>query len=119
MRALDRANQLIQFYLDRFGVPVLRILNQEDHEKRHDRGASIDHQLPGVAKTKERAGHRPNEDESDRQHKADRWPVMWAAHLEKRANLEADLIGRIIFSYLVTAQAAVLGGQFPAPGTAR
>jgi hypothetical protein len=41
------------------GVTVLRVLNEEDHKKRNDRGASINDELPGVRKMKERPAYGP------------------------------------------------------------
>ena len=35
-RALDGANDLIEFQMDCFGVTVLRVLNEEDHKKSHN-----------------------------------------------------------------------------------
>src|SRR6185369_7027633 len=48
VRALGRANELIELHLDGFGIPVLRVLDQEHHEKRDDRRTGVDDQLPGV-----------------------------------------------------------------------
>src|SRR5207248_9824619 len=45
-----------------FGVTVLRVLNEKDHEKCNNRGAGIDDQLPGIGKVKGRTGQRPNDD---------------------------------------------------------
>jgi hypothetical protein len=33
---------------ERLSVPVLRVLGDEDHQKRHDCRAGIDYKLPGV-----------------------------------------------------------------------
>lgn len=52
-------DQLVKLDLDSRAVAVLGILDQEDHEECHNRGASVDDQLPGIGKAKERPGHRP------------------------------------------------------------
>ncbi len=44
MRPLRHADKLIQFYLHRLSVTILRILNEKHHQKGHYRGAGIYHQ---------------------------------------------------------------------------
>ena len=41
-RAFDTLNQLVEFQVNRDGVAVLRVLNQEDHQERDNRGAGVD-----------------------------------------------------------------------------
>jgi hypothetical protein len=53
-------------------VAILGVLDDEDYQKRHDRGARIDDELPGIGPAKERAGRRPQADAQDRQHKRGR-----------------------------------------------
>src|SRR6185436_19526507 len=48
MRAFGCADELVELHLDRFSVSILCVLNQKDHQERDDRGAGVDHQLPGV-----------------------------------------------------------------------
>ena len=48
MRAFGCADEFIEFHLDGLGVPILRILNQEDHQKRDDHRAGVNDQLPSV-----------------------------------------------------------------------
>lgn len=55
------ADQLVQFGLNGSAGPVLRVLDQKHHQKGHDGGAGIDHELPGVGEAEQRAGDRPNE----------------------------------------------------------
>ena len=43
-----------------FGVTVLRILNQEYHEKRYDCRAGIDNKLPGIGKVKDGTSNSPD-----------------------------------------------------------
>src|ERR1051325_350545 len=71
VRALGRADQLVELDLDRLGVAVLRVLDEEHHEEGDDRGRSVDHELPGIAEAEERPGkrpqhHRPARDEEGR-----------------------------------------------------
>lgn len=40
--SLDRSDQFIQLQLDGFTIAVLRILNEEHHQERYNRGAGID-----------------------------------------------------------------------------
>src|SRR5262245_17869429 len=63
--ALNAANQLIQLELDGHGVPVLCVLDEEDHQERDDGGAGIDRKLPGVGAVKERPSDTPDQDEGD------------------------------------------------------
>lgn len=65
MRALGGAYQFVQFDLNRFGVAVLGVLNQEHHQKRDDGGSCVDDQLPCVAEVKQRAGDDPNHNQPD------------------------------------------------------
>jgi hypothetical protein len=46
--------------LDGRAVPVLRILNQENHWEGNDCRSCIDNQLPGIEKVKQRARYRPD-----------------------------------------------------------
>ena len=52
--------------MDRFGIPVLRILNQEHHQESDDGCAGIDDQLPRVGKMKGRSEQRPDRDNKNR-----------------------------------------------------
>jgi len=55
--------QLIQLGLEREAFAVLRILDEEDHQKSHDGRARIDDELPGVRIIEYGATERPNEDD--------------------------------------------------------
>ncbi len=57
--------QLVELDLDRFGVLVRRVLDEEHHQERHDRGAGVDDELPGVAELQERAGQGPHHEDGD------------------------------------------------------
>src|SRR5437667_10637820 len=63
----ERANDLIQLQVDRFGVPVLCVLNQEHHQESDDGCASVDDELPGVREMKSRARYRPDRDDEQRE----------------------------------------------------
>ena len=57
---LSRADQLVKFRMERAIVAVLGILDQENHEKRHDRRRSVDHELPGIGEAEQGPGARPH-----------------------------------------------------------
>src|SRR5688500_11443497 len=44
--AFDPAQQLVELEVNGLRIAVLRVLDEEHHEERHDRGAGVDHQLP-------------------------------------------------------------------------
>src|SRR5215470_5364243 len=56
---LHRDDQLVQLDLQCNGVAILGVLDEEDHQKRDDRGRGVDDKLPGVAESKERTGGSP------------------------------------------------------------
>ena len=60
--ALYGADQLIEFDLQRLGIPVLRVLDQKNHKKGDDGRTRIDDELPGVAETEHRSGRGPDDD---------------------------------------------------------
>src|SRR5260221_14387032 len=65
-------DELVDLDLQRLGIAVLRILDDEDHQKGDDRRRRIDGKLPHVRKTEERSAQRPSEDEQDRDRKNQR-----------------------------------------------
>ena len=66
-RAAARENQRVELDLQRGGVAVLRVLNQEHHQERDDGGRCIDDELPGVAEAEERPADRPDDDRRERE----------------------------------------------------
>ena len=70
-RALHRQNQLGEFELDGQSIPVLGVLDEEDHQKGDDGRAGIDHELPSVAEVEKRAGNDLDDGNGDRQEKCD------------------------------------------------
>jgi hypothetical protein len=54
------ANEFVQLHLDRGGVTVLRILDQEHHQKRDNGRAGVDHKLPSIREPEERTRNRPD-----------------------------------------------------------
>src|SRR5688572_28579740 len=58
-----RRQQLVELEMDRMGMTVLSILNEEHHEKCDDRRAGIDDQLPAFRKAVVRARYQPDEHE--------------------------------------------------------
>ena len=59
-RVFDRANEFVQFQMNRFGVAVLRILNQKHHQKRNDGRGRVNNELPSVGKMKRGSGNEPD-----------------------------------------------------------
>lgn len=52
---LGGAQQLVNLDVQHIVVPVLGVLDQENHQKRDDGGGSVDDQLPGIVVVKPRA----------------------------------------------------------------
>ena len=48
------------------------VLDQEDHQERHDRGAGVDHQLPRVGVVEDWPGDRPNDHDRGSDHEGQR-----------------------------------------------
>jgi hypothetical protein len=65
-RSLERRHDLVQLELHRAGFLVLRALDQEHHQERHDRRARIDHELPRIGIVEQRAGQQPREHDTNR-----------------------------------------------------
>jgi hypothetical protein len=68
----DHTNQLVQLELHGFRVPILGVLNQENHQERYDRRPGVDYQLPSIGVVEYRAGERPNDYDEYTQHKGAR-----------------------------------------------
>src|SRR5215207_1015822 len=62
----DRANELVDLEMERFGITILGVLNQKHHQEGNDGGGGIDDQLPGLRETEERPGDCPSQDQSER-----------------------------------------------------
>jgi hypothetical protein len=56
-------DEFIKFEMHRFGIAVLRVLNQKDHKKRDDRRGSVDHELPRIGVMENWSNARPQDDE--------------------------------------------------------
>ena len=69
--ALRDPEQLIQLDLQRLGVAILRVLNQEHHQEGDDGGPRVDHELPAIAEPKERAGQDPHEHDTGGEEEGD------------------------------------------------
>src|SRR6185503_21217964 len=54
VRAARDAQQLVELHLHGLRIPVLGVLDQEDHEEGDDRGAGVDHELPRVREAEQR-----------------------------------------------------------------
>ena len=98
MRPFRDANQLIQFYLHRFGVAVLSVLDKKYHQKCNNGRARVDHQLPCITEPKQGAGDKPNQNDSGRDNKCSRPAGSRAVDLANWVNHEAVLVGRIFSS---------------------
>ena len=61
--ALECADHLIQFQMNRFGVAVLGVLNQKYHQKRDNGRGGVDDQLPRIGKMKGRTCYQPDNDD--------------------------------------------------------
>lgn len=72
MRRLLRPNELIEFDVNGFRIAILRILDQEDHQKGHDGRSCVDNELPCVAEAEHRAGKRPQHERGERDHERGR-----------------------------------------------
>ena len=55
-------NELVELQMKRMGVTVLGVLDEEHHEKGHDRRAGVDDELPRVRVVEHAAGDRPEDD---------------------------------------------------------
>ena len=71
-RKFVRRNQFVELELDRQRILVLRLLDQEYHQKCDDGRAGVDDELPGFRKIENRAGARPNDDGGEREAKGGR-----------------------------------------------
>jgi hypothetical protein len=49
-------DEFVKFCLKRRAIPVLGILDDEDHKKRDDAGTGVDDQLPSIGEMKQRTG---------------------------------------------------------------
>lgn len=65
----NAAQKLVEFQMNRFGVAVLGVLDEKDHQKSHDGRSGVDNQLPGIGKVKNRPGGEPDENNSYGQNK--------------------------------------------------
>ena len=72
MCALDGADELVQLDLDRRAVAILRVLDDEDHEERHDRRGGVDDELPRVAEPEHGPADHPEEDDENGSGERDR-----------------------------------------------
>jgi hypothetical protein len=71
-RGLVGPDQLVELQLQGASIAALGILDDEDHQERHDRRAGIDDELPRIGPAEERAGHCPQDDYQERQRECGR-----------------------------------------------
>src|SRR5947208_12061377 len=72
--------------MHRFGVTILGVLNQKNHQKRNDGRSSIDDQLPRVGEMKDRAGEEPNNNNEHGTANAQALPSIMAERCAKTRN---------------------------------
>src|SRR5688572_32340518 len=58
-------DEFVELDLDCLSIPILRVLNQEDHQERDDRGAGVDDQLPRITEAEDWACDHPRDDEAN------------------------------------------------------
>src|SRR5262245_5232016 len=58
----NSAEKFVEFQVKRFGIAVLSVLNDENHQKGDDRRARVDDELPGVREVENRAEYCPDND---------------------------------------------------------
>jgi hypothetical protein len=122
VRALRGPDQLVELDLDRFGVPVLRVLNQKHHQKGDDRRAGVDDQLPGVAEAEKRAGDDPDRDHCHSKHEDPRPAAKVGCgfgEVRVAAAGATDLRHAALCGYWVGAEAAADAGAAGATPTSR
>ena len=56
---LQLAHDRVQLQMQGSGVPVLGVLDDEDHQERHDGGACVDDKLPRIGEAEQRAACGP------------------------------------------------------------
>src|SRR6185437_10193850 len=126
--AVSGPQQFIQLQLHRFAVAILRILNQEHHQERHDGRGRVNHQLPGVAVMEKRAGHDPSEDAQGREPEGNRPPGPSGNASGEVAESGFFCGPRTFAVLLLHASASLITfprlfsaeiGSFPAPATFR
>src|SRR6266550_7444933 len=54
--AFQRSNYFVEFQMSRFGIAVLRILNEKDHQESNNCRSGINNELPGIRIMKRGAG---------------------------------------------------------------
>jgi hypothetical protein len=62
-RALNGAEQLVEFELDGYGVPVLCVLDEEDKQERDDGRSGIYRTAPSIREVKQRSTKCPHDND--------------------------------------------------------
>jgi nitrogen fixation protein FixH len=70
--AFQGADDLVELELQGLVVAVLRVLDQEDHQKGDDGRRRVDHQLPGVAIVENGSREYPRRDDEEGQQERNR-----------------------------------------------
>jgi hypothetical protein len=92
-RSLRDSDQLVDFQLQRFGIPVLCALDQEDHQKCDNRGAGVYHQLPCVGELEQWAGDGSDENHDDSHGKGVSPATLSGRPLRGSVEQRADPVG--------------------------
>jgi hypothetical protein len=69
--------------MNRLGIPVLCVLDEEHHQKGHNHGAGVYDQLPRVRIVEGRTAREPHNDDDQGQHNAHGEPTASANCLAK------------------------------------
>jgi len=64
-RVFKGADDLIEFQMDRLGIAILSVLDEENHQERDDGCAGVDNKLPRVREMKGGARDRPYHDDEE------------------------------------------------------
>jgi hypothetical protein len=64
--AFQRSDYFVEFQMNRFGIAVLRILNEKDHQESNNCRSGINNELPGIRIMKRGTGQSPNDDDENR-----------------------------------------------------
>jgi len=68
-RFVDGMDELVELEINCAGITILRVLDEEDHQKGHDGGARIDDELPAIGVVEDGAEDGPDNNDADRARK--------------------------------------------------
>jgi len=88
------ANQLVEFRLNGGTLAILAILDQKDHQKRDDRRAGIDDELPSIGEVKHGPRRAPDHNQKAAEDERDRMTRGAGNAIGNVAEKAGDLHGR-------------------------